>query len=215
MGAQRLRRLARIFVISTTGRDLGEYSLTGAAAIDWEDIAVARVPRQACRTSTSATSATTPGHALPCRCTGCRSRSGHLRTPGPPQALGGVEKLAFNYPDGPHDAEALFVDPSTASCSWSPRTSSAAWPGCTACGRPRWGNTTMLTKVATVSLGAGQGVTGADITPAGDVSRSAPTTPEFVFPHTSGQALDDAFAHPSCTGAAPPIGSASPRRTTG
>ena len=35
---------ARVFAIGTTGQTLGEYSLTGASAIDWEDIAAAPGP---------------------------------------------------------------------------------------------------------------------------------------------------------------------------
>ena len=38
--------------------------------------------------------------------------------PGPPQTLSGVATLNLTYPDGPHDAEALLVDPTRANCSW-------------------------------------------------------------------------------------------------
>jgi hypothetical protein len=97
------------------GADLGEYELTGATATDWEDIAVgpngdqtfvflADIGDNAART----------GNGTP------RDEIQVYRVAEPSVALGqspAVESLddwqvlRFTYPDAPHDAETLFVDP--------------------------------------------------------------------------------------------------------
>src|SRR5689334_9017693 len=104
---------ARVFALDGTGALRGTYSLTGATAVDWEDIAVV--------------AGATPGsgtiyagdigdNAL------ARSEIQVYRvaepavpTSGPAvtTALSGVETLHLTYPDGPHDAETLLVDPAT------------------------------------------------------------------------------------------------------
>ena len=73
-----------------------------------------------------------------------------------------------------------------------------------------------MSKVATVSLGALQGVTGADITPAGDVIALRTYLGVFLYPRTSGTTVAQAFSQSSCTGAAPPVNGGWPgSRTTG
>ncbi len=62
-----------------------------------------------------------------------------------------------------------------------------------------------MSKVATVSLGTFQGVTGADITPAGDVIALRTYLGVFLYPRTSGTSVAQAFSQSSCTGAAPPF----------
>ena len=56
------------------------------------------------------------------------------------------------------------------------------------------GSTTALTQVATVSLGAGRGVTGADVTRAGDVVALRTYLSVVLFPRPAGQSLAQAFA---------------------
>ena len=201
---------ARVFAVGNDGRDLGEYALTGAAAVDWEDIAVGPGPAAGVSYlyladigDNARSRATVQVYRVP------EPLVNTFGTPGPPQALGGVEKLTFTYPDGPRDAEALLVDPSTGQLFVVTKdlTGGVARVFRAPAGLGA-GSTTVLTPVATVSLGAGQGVTGADVTPAGDVVALRTYLSVFVFPRTSGQALGDAFAQPSCAGAAPPFGSA-------
>jgi hypothetical protein len=106
---------ARFFAFDESGADLGEYELTGATATDWEDIAVgpngdqtfvflADIGDNAART----------GNGTP------RDEIQVYRVAEPSVALGqspAVESLddwqvlRFTYPDAPHDAETLFVDP--------------------------------------------------------------------------------------------------------
>ena len=67
------------------------------------------------------------------------------------------------------------------------------------------GSTTVLTAVGTVSLGAGQGVTGADVTPAGDVVALRTYLSVFLFPRLSGQTLAQAFSQATCAGRGPTV----------
>jgi hypothetical protein len=99
---------ARIYAVSETGQLLARFDVTGATNVDWEDIASA------------------PGAdsrpALYIADTGNNGgdRDGHtIYRVREPQLVGGLksglteaaEAFHFRYPDGRHDAEAIFVDP--------------------------------------------------------------------------------------------------------
>ena len=187
---------ARCFAISGTGQTLGEFALVGrdGGRLGGHRGRV-RTRRRASPPSTSATSATTRRRGARCRCTGSPSRSWtRLHAWRPPQTLAGVATLNLKYPDGPHDAEALLVDPATGDLFVVTKDLVGGVaqvfraPANLAGGaRPR------LTQVATVSLGAGQGVTGADMTPAGDVIALRTYFGVFLYPRPAG-ASAQAFA---------------------
>ncbi len=203
---------ARVFAVSSTGQTLGEYALSGATAVDWEDIAAGPGP-------VSGTSYLYVGDIGDN--TSSRSTVQVYRVPEPlvdpanplgaPQTLGGVATLDLRYPDGAHDAEALLVDPVNGDLYIATKDlaggvarvyrAPASTPS---------GSTTTLTQVATVSLGAGQGVTAGDIVPAGDVVGLRTYLGVFLYPRTSGMSIAQALAQPSCAGAAPPFGNGSP-----
>lgn len=105
---------ARIFAVNLAGALVAEVALPGVKALDWEDIAVGPGPmagstylyigdigdNQANRKTLKVYRAPEP-----------------LVDPGMPGALlelTDVETLELRYPDGPHDAETLLVDPWTA-----------------------------------------------------------------------------------------------------
>lgn len=104
---------ARLYAFSSDGSHLGVYSVAGAAAFDWEDLAIGPGP--------------TPGQqylyvgdigdnfAL-------RSSIQVYRVPEPmvdaqagpvTTTLSGAESITLQYPDGARDAETLMVDPVT------------------------------------------------------------------------------------------------------
>lgn len=101
---------ARLFAIGDNGVTRRVYTLTGAAAIDWEDLAIGRGPVH----GTSYLYAGDIGDNA-----AARSEIAVYRVPEPtvttgaPTALGGVETLRLRYPNGAHNAEALFMDPLT------------------------------------------------------------------------------------------------------
>jgi hypothetical protein len=202
---------ARVFAIDGTGATLGEYALSGATAVDWEDIAAGPGP-------TAGVSYLYVGDIGDN--TQSRASVQVYRVPEPlvspkapvttPQTLTGVATLNLRYPDGAHDAEALLVDPVTgqlfvitkdlaggvAQVFQAPANLAA-------------GSTTTLTQVATFTLGALQGVTAADVTPAGDVVALRTYFGVRLYPRPAGTSLGDAFSQTPCTGAAAPFGSAS------
>jgi hypothetical protein len=203
---------ARVFAISSTGQTLGEYALAGASAVDWEDIAAGPGP-------TAGVSYLYVGDIGDN--TTARTTIQVYRVPEPlvdpanplgaPKTLTGVATVNLRYPDGPHDAEGLLVDPTTGDLYVVTKDLSGGVaqvfraPAST----PAGGTVTTLTQVATVSLGSLHGVTGADITPAGDVIALRTYFDVVLYPRPSGTTVANAFSQPSCAGAAPPFGSGS------
>lgn len=202
---------ARLFAIAGTGQTIGEFALSGATAVDWEDIAAGIGPIPGVSylyVGDIGDNAST------------RTSVQVYRVPEPtvdphapaasPRTLTGVATLHLGYPDGAHDAEALLLDHATgelfvitkdlfggvARVYRAPANLAA-------------GSTTTLTQVATVSLGAAQGVTAADMTGAGDVVALRTYLGVFLYPRSAGESVAQALSHPSCVGAAPPFGSGS------
>ncbi len=196
---------ARVFAINTAGQTLGEYALSGATAIDWEDIAAGPGPtagvsylyvgdigdNSASRTSVQVYRVPEP----------LVNPASPLSTP---QTLTDVVTIDLKYPDGAHDAEGLFVDPTTRDVYVVTKDLVGGVAGVYRAPAPVAGTSTM-SKVATVSLGTFQGVTGADITPAGDVIALRTYLGVFLYPRASGSSVAQAFSQSSCTGAAPPF----------
>lgn len=106
----------RAFAIGPGGQDLGAYPIPGAGAIDWEAMAIGPGPDEgvdylyfgdigdndAVRPEIAVYSVPEPVVVMP-----------ESSDPQEGFELTGVEKLSFTYPDRPHDAETLLVDPDT------------------------------------------------------------------------------------------------------
>jgi hypothetical protein len=202
---------ARVFAINGTGATLGEYDLSGATAVDWEDIAAGPGPSAGVSYlyvgdigDNTKSRAAVQVYRVP----------EPLVDPGNPAAapvvLTGVDRLSFVYPDGPHDAEALIVDPTTGELYIITKDllGGVGQVFRAAANLPE-GSTTVLSQVATLSLGPGFGITAADITPAGDVIAVRTYLDVRLYPRDRGMSIAQAFAQPSCASAAPPFGSAS------
>jgi hypothetical protein len=162
---------ARVFAVSPEGVLRGISPLEGATAIDWEDIAIGPAPP-----------AKTPflyvgdigdnGAARP-NIVVYRVAEPKVIGDGSTTPLTGVDALTFTYPDGPHDAEALMVDPRSGEIyiiikqlAGGPAAVYRAPAGLTG------GSTTMLTKVGEISLPRGPlvfAVTASDISRDGRV----------------------------------------------
>ena len=102
---------ARVFAVGMHGEAIATYTLAGADALDWEDIAVGP---SASRDASELYAGDIGDNA--------RARADvvvyRLREPkvtrgGAPivATLADVERLTLHYPDGPHDAETLMIDP--------------------------------------------------------------------------------------------------------
>jgi hypothetical protein len=104
---------ARVFAMTPSGTNLGAYSIAGATALDWEDVAVGPGPTEgaqylyigdigdnaALRSTISIYRVAEPAVS---------ASQSPVTT-----SLSGMSKLTFAYPDGARDAESLFVDPLT------------------------------------------------------------------------------------------------------
>ena len=112
LGPQRLRGSARVYAVNRDGAWLGSYTLAGAAAIDWEDMAIgpARDGRSYLYLADIGDNS------------GVRMSVRVYRVLEPPvdadkapalETLSGVTAYAFAYEDGPRDAEGFMVDPLT------------------------------------------------------------------------------------------------------
>lgn len=106
---------ARVFAVQPAGALLGIFTLPTVEAIDWEDIAVGPGPRA----GRSYLYIADIGDNRRRRTEGVFL----YRVPEPPLTaspedparghLGPLERFRLRYPDGPHDAETLLVDPTT------------------------------------------------------------------------------------------------------
>ncbi|HEU4588797.1 MAG TPA: hypothetical protein VFS11_09130 [Gemmatimonadales bacterium] len=109
------RNAALIFATDTTGYDLGTFRVEGAKNTDWEDIALGPCGRAAGATAACLYIADTGDNRE-------RRKSATIwRVPEPNPSSAGpdrvastapAERLEFRYPDGPHDTEAMWVEPS-------------------------------------------------------------------------------------------------------
>jgi hypothetical protein len=155
----------RVFAMTPAGTHLGTYTISGNQGADWEDIAVG--PGPAAGTQYLYIGAIGDNNAN-------RADIHVYRAPEPvvsdtqspvTAALSGVSKLTFAYPDGPRDAESLFVDPLTRDIYILTKRENphrlyrAAYPQATS-------GTTMLEFVTEYSIS--YWLTAADISPDGD-----------------------------------------------
>jgi hypothetical protein len=100
---------ARIFAVSAQGALQGIYPLDGATAIDWEDIAIGPGPKA--KTPYIYVGDIGDNAAARPNIVVYRVAEPKVAGDGATSAQTGVDALTFTYPDGPHDAEALMVDP--------------------------------------------------------------------------------------------------------
>jgi hypothetical protein len=171
---------ARLFAIAPSGRLRGELEVTGAEAIDWEDIAA--VP--------GAVYVGDIGDNA-----GQRPTITAYRVPD--RSLGGTAAAArteLRYPDGAHDAEALLVDPSNGALVVVTKSPSeragvyAAGPGATT-----------MRRVATVRLGDALEVTAGDVSADGRTVVLRTYDRVLVWTRRRGESLAALFRRRPCT----------------
>jgi hypothetical protein len=197
---------ARVFAISTTGATLAEYTLPGVTPGDWEDIAAGPGPTAGTRYlyvgdigDNEKSRPSVQVYRFPEPVVNPASPSTT------PKVVDGVATIGLQYPDGAHDAEALFVDPTTGDLFVVTKDLVGGVAGVYRAQAPFGGAPITMSKVASVSLGLGRGVTAADITPAGDVIALRTYVSVVLFPRTGGATVAQAFSQSSCVGAAPPV----------
>lgn len=184
---------ARVFAVSNTGADLGTWTVTGASAVDWEDIAIGP-------------SATAGTEALYLADIGNNSLSRAsvvlYRVDEPDPALGSgatviAQSLTLTYSDGSHNAEALLVDPADGSITIVTKEPSGV-AGIYTAPAP-WGSSAVLTKVGQISLPANTLVTGGDVAPNGETIALRTYGSLLVFNRPAASTVANALTGTSCS----------------
>jgi hypothetical protein len=181
------RDRAEFAAVAESGLMVGRFTVTGAALRDVEDIAVGRCPAGTCVHLADLGNNVTPRTEFQI----LRVAEPMIAGMGASATLAG-ERLAFTYPDGPHNAESLLIDPGSGALYVITKVAAGArstvyklppFPGGAA------------TKVADLPVPAAgdQPATAADAHPcgAGFLLRTNNTAYEFRIP--MGTPFEDAF----------------------
>ena len=180
----------RFFAFNSVGTSLATFTVTGANAIDWEDIAIGPGPTVGVQYlyladigDNSANRSTVQVYRIP---------EPSIPAANGSYALSGAATLQLQYPDGPRDSEALIVDPRNGQLSVIEKKLTGGAVGVyRAAPNLADGSTTVMTRVMTLPLGAGpnNAVTGADMS----------ANSEVVVLRTYGQVRAYLISNPTTT----------------
>jgi hypothetical protein len=189
--AQRLRPQPRLLALTTSGRTVAEVALSGAANVDWEDIAIG--PAGALlvgdigdnlgrRPSVVVYRVPEPTAVDPAR---------------PITAAAVAARYELRYPDGPRDAEALLFDRArgaivivTKSFGGEARAYVAR--------RPSSRQVTTLRRSATIRLGPGEPVTAGDVSADGRTIALRTYDQAYVWRRGAGETVSAALRRRPC-----------------
>jgi hypothetical protein len=165
----------RLFHLSKTGAVIGEVTLQGATAVDWEDIAVRG--RTLYVGDIGDNTAQRPDIAV------YTVRAG----------TADATKRTLRYPDGAHDAETLLVDPETGLLAVITKDFGGAAGVYT-------GRDGTLKHATTLNLGIGAALTGGDVSADGRTIVLRSYTRAYVWTRRDGESLATALKRdPACT----------------
>jgi hypothetical protein len=177
---------ARILAVAPDGRQLADLDITGAQAVDWEDIAASRGTLYLGDIGDNA--AARPSIVV--------YRVAEPRVPA--TAPLAAQALVLGYPDGPHDAEALMVDPSSGALTIVTKDLggnsviyTAAHPSAT--------TTTTLRRAGALTLGIGEAVTAGDVSGDGRTVALRTYDRAFVWRRTPGRSIAATLKGKPCT----------------
>src|SRR4051794_29195014 len=102
---------ARLFALDTTGAVRGTFAFAGITALDWEDIAVVPGATAGSGTIYAADIGDNAKNRTEIQLYRVTEPDVPLTGPAVTGTIPTVDTLHLTYPDGPHDAEALVVDP--------------------------------------------------------------------------------------------------------
>jgi hypothetical protein len=148
----------RVFAVAPTGRLLANITVAGAEHVDWEDIAIGPAPD-----GDDALYVGDIGDNEEARSAVVVYRAPEPRVMGKtPSTSVPAKRLTLRYPDNPHNAEALFVDPSSGAIVIVTKHPGGVGRVYVA-DRPATKATTTMRHAGRVSLGADAAVTAGDI----------------------------------------------------
>ena len=182
-----------LYLLDAAGRTRATYSLDGVAATDWEDIAIGPAVEPG-------------GHYLYAADIGDnqarRSRVTVYRVEEPViqgdgGTLTGIDVFHLAYPDGPHDAETLLVDPASGELIVVTKAligQANVYRAPAATGPV----VTTMELIATLQLGVGRPATGGDISLERDRVAIRTYSDILTWAIEPGQALEDALSQEPC-----------------
>ena len=187
----------RVFAVSATGADLGTYNIADVEALDWEDIAADEQYLYLADIGDNAE---------------IRPFVTVYRVPEPAVSaeqlpvvaeVQGAEALVLEYPDGPHNAETILVDPTTSDLfivTKSPDGKSLVFRATAPHSPDELVQLELVTTLA-FSSDALPGIpltTGGDVTPAGDAEVIRTYNSAFLWQRPKGASLAAAFDSAPC-----------------
>jgi hypothetical protein len=184
---------ARFFAIDATGADLGTFEVSGASAIDWEDMARGPCQRESCLWFGDI------GDNALGRSSYVIYRVAEPSQLGPGTHAVEAEAFPFSYPDGSHNAETLLVHPETGVVTIVTKefvgpSSIYELPVPLTNGQPM-----TAVKVGEVEPAAGANLfTAGDVHPAGAGVLLRTYTNLFFFAAAPGQSVAQTLATPPC-----------------
>ncbi len=193
---------ARFFAVDEDGSVPATFTVAGATATDWEDIAIGP--------GFDAAHPDRPSLYLADIGDNARNRAEivihRVVEPDPRQPGNGVvddTPLRLRYPDGPHDAETLIVDHDTGELvivtkDWSMAGRSEVYRTANPDSAGAAGQAVTLDHVATVDLPPATLVTGGDLSPDGTVVALRSYDGVRLYPRPTGEPLWKAFSSTPC-----------------
>ncbi len=186
------------------GADRGRFTLGGASAIDWEDMAWG--PGTGGGPDVLYLADIGDNMSLRPSVTVYRAPEPTIDPAAPTGTIAGVDPLTLTYPDGPHDAEALLADPVTGDLF----VVTKAWDGAPA-GAYRIpadsgagaGAPAVMARAGDVAVAAGELVTGGDVASDGSVVALRTYTAVLLWDRADGQSVAEALAGTPCSAPAP------------
>jgi hypothetical protein len=194
---------ARVFAVAESGATRVTYTITGASAQDWEDMAIGPGPVQGERylyLGDIGDNGRSRGSVVVYRV------AEPAVTGSGTQALGGAAALTLRYPDGSRDAEALFVDPQTGELYIVSKSGTGGAVGIyRAPANLAAGSTTTMSRVGTLNLPSGlsNAVTGAAIALDGKSIAVRTYGGVRLWAREDGQTVAAALATAECRGPTP------------
>ena len=158
----------RIFAIAADGSLLADLDVPGAEAVDWEDIALGPDPGHPGGRALYLGDIGDNRSARPAVDV-YRVPEPRVATPGATGATAPAVRLRLHYPDGPHDAETLLVDPRTGELAIVTKQLSGESGVYVVRSPPADGGERTLRLVARLHLGLGGLATGGDVSADGRV----------------------------------------------
>ncbi len=189
---------ARIFALRLDGALLAVDRVPGAAAVDWEDMAAGpgRDGRPALYLGdigdNAARRATVDVYRVP----------EPVVRPGAEGATAPAERLSLRYPDGPHDAETLLVDPRRGDLYLVTKRADGRSGVYRAAAPLPFGGQATLRRAATLRLGPTSAATGGSVSAAGDIVVVRTYGSVFVWGRRAGEDLGRTLARRPCRSAA-------------